>query len=121
MKGLISKIQAPKQDENNSRRGNDESIRKDLDKIKSQTNELYNWHNINDEDGIKIWYLPMWIRRMFEKIEGVQKTQVDILKSIDERQAEYQISQSETNKQFAILAEIIFNMKESDNGRQRNS
>jgi len=47
-----------------------------------QLHDLYSWHDINDDEGVKIWYNRRSVERAVEKIADSQATQTEILKNL---------------------------------------
>jgi prefoldin subunit 5 len=45
-----------------------EKYREQLEAINMRTSELYNWHNVVDEDNVKVWYLRKSFTEAITKI-----------------------------------------------------
>lgn len=59
--------------------------------MSQQMHDLHDWHNVHDEEGVKIWYNRRTVERAVEKIADSQATQTEILKNLTrlaENQAE---------------------------------
>ena len=54
----VLKLKSPKQDNNS-----EVNFRRDMYEMKAQTHDLHSWHDKEDEDGRKIWY----VKASFEK------------------------------------------------------
>lgn len=80
IKTLIEKI-----DERNNK------YREEIELLNQRVNELYNWHNVVDDDNVKIWYL--------------RKSFTDAISKISDHS-------EETNKLFMKMAESIEKMSE---------
>jgi len=114
LKATVTKITTPKDDGETPRRKTDEEI---IHKI----TDLHDWHNKEDEDGVKLWYLPNWLRRMFEEMHKVQSEQVAVMQKISETQTvtmnktmEMARQTTESNKKLIELLDEI--KKEMKNG-----
>lgn len=53
------------------------------------TRDLYNWHNVSDEEGVKIWYVRKSLEDVvdrlattIEKLSEVQRAEFDVLKEM---------------------------------------
>lgn len=89
---------------------------KDKDKSALNTQErewmksLYDWHNVSDDDGRKIWYIPKALyegqKDMLELIRDMQISQKEIADTQKEITAT-QKGMAETQNQIAITLEKI--------------
>ena len=51
-----------------------------LSHISVKTNEIYNWHNANDDSGGKVWYVKKSLYDSLDKLVDVQRAQNELLK-----------------------------------------
>jgi hypothetical protein len=56
-------------------------IDKQINRISMKTDEMYNWHNLNDESGAKVWYIRKSLYDSLEKLVDVQRSQNEILRN----------------------------------------
>lgn len=68
---------------------NETNFRRDFYEMKSQTSDLHDWHNKDDEDGGKIWYVKSSLeksisensetnRAMIRSIDSLRQTIIDL-------------------------------------------
>ena len=53
-----------------------------LSPIKRMTKELHDWHNVNDRDGVKIWYVRPSLAEAIRDLSLNISTQTDVLKEM---------------------------------------
>ena len=66
----------------------DDLIEKNLGSVSKKVEELYNWHNITDSDGVRIWYIRRSLSEAIQKLTDTISLQTQILNSLTERMRE---------------------------------
>jgi len=66
-----------------TRNGNNPVLKR-LDEIDRRVQQLYDWHNVTDENGTKIWYAQRSMSRSVEKLSESIQAQTVILKQMVE-------------------------------------
>lgn len=61
-----------------------DSIKSKIEHVHEQTHDLWGWHNISGEDGVKLWYvrksLEVAIRDLTEVLRGVDKKDTEMMR-----------------------------------------
>lgn len=60
-----------------------------MTKIERQVDELWEWHNIKDADGVPIWYVRRSLEDAIHKLADNIGAQTDILRSMIETQRDF--------------------------------
>jgi len=56
--------------------------RAEMSSVKSQIKDLYVWHNVRNQDGIPIWYVPSSLEKAIEALAENVKNQTSVLQSL---------------------------------------
>jgi hypothetical protein len=57
-----------------------------IDDISRKVDSLHEWHNISDEEGVKIWYLRKSLEKTLEKLVENTDRQTEILRDMLQEQ-----------------------------------
>lgn len=57
----------------------------DLQKLSKQIQELHDWHNVNDVEGVKIWYVRRSLEDAIVKLADNIEAETRLLDRIDRR------------------------------------
>jgi hypothetical protein len=57
--------------------------------ISRMTQDLHDWHNVNDQDGVKIWYVRPSLAEAVKELSTNIKQQTKILEELIRMQQEY--------------------------------
>ncbi len=61
----------------------DAARRSKLETIAQQTRDLWEWHNVNDQNGVKLWYSRRSLEDTIRKLVEIAEHQRAILERID--------------------------------------
>lgn len=116
----ITKLAASKEkdEDEQPRRRYDSETQSKLDKLTKQISDLHDWHNVNDEDGIKLWYLPLWLRRMIESISKTTEQKIVVLENIEKQQTE---NLSALNRLVSVIDKLEARLDERQKSNQQNN
>lgn len=54
-------------------------------RMERQVHELHTWHNKEDDDGVKVWYVRSSLERSIDRLADNVEAQTKVLESIDRR------------------------------------
>jgi hypothetical protein len=57
----------------------------DLNKLSRQIEDLHQWHNVNDDEGVKIWYFRRSFEDAIQKLADNIELECKLLDRIDRR------------------------------------
>lgn len=63
-------------------------LRKQVQTMGRQTEELYKWHDRDDEEGVKIWYRRSALEKAIDRLTGTLGTQNGVLQGVADRMAD---------------------------------
>ena len=66
----------------NKREGGGTGTRHLLGEISQQVHDLHRWHDVTDEEGVRLWYSRRSVERAVEKIAESQATQTRLLENL---------------------------------------
>ena len=56
-----------------------------LDKMSKQLDELHQWHNVVDDDGVKVWYVRRSLEQAIVRFAGAVEKQTIVLERMMDR------------------------------------
>ena len=77
-----------------------------VEKIEKQTQDLYDWHNKEDEEGVKIWYVRRSLEEAITRLSTAIETQTKVL-------TEMSREQRSTNERLARLSQDLPRLREN--------
>lgn len=63
-------------------------LEQDTASVKRYAGELHRWHDKEDEDGVKVWYVRQSLERAIERLADAASSQTKLLEEILRRQKE---------------------------------
>lgn len=61
---------------------------KELPTIMSQLKDLHDWHNVSDEEGVKIWYVRRSLEKAISDLSNNLAAQTEVLKALHTEQVQ---------------------------------
>lgn len=105
-----------KDDGESPRRRFDDELTRTLSNIKRKTDDLHNWHDKEDINGVKIWYNQQWVIKMFEEMEKAMVDQAATMKRMEKFQTDSIDVIRESGANTLILAKAIEALGKKTNG-----
>jgi len=88
-----------------------------IDDIKYQNNEMYEWHNKNDAEGVKIWYVRRSLETAIEKLTESIAIQTNVLKEILQDQRENKKDTERLTREFENFSRNELNRNRGTTGK----
>lgn len=80
-----------------------------VEKIERQTQELHDWHNKEDEEGVKIWYVRRSLEDAISRLSTAIETQTQVLTDMSREQRS-------TNERLARLSQDLPRHRDTSRG-----
>ena len=58
----------------------------DFEQIEEQTQDLWDWHNVNDQEGVKLWYVRRSLEDAIKDLSEAIQIQTNVLREIHQEQ-----------------------------------
>lgn len=58
------------------------NMRLNFDEIEKKVKDLYDWHNVTDQDGVKVWYTRRSLEKSIDKLNETIAKQNDLLQAL---------------------------------------
>ena len=78
-------------------------ISHDIDQMHTQNNEMYDWHNKSDPEGVKIWYVRRSLEIAIQQLSENISIQTDVLKEIIQEQRENKKDMERLMRQVEVM------------------
>jgi len=60
--------------------------RKEMAMVKDQIKDLYVWHNVRNQDGVPVWYVPSSLEKAIQMLADNVAAQTDVLRGVAQLQ-----------------------------------